>query len=265
MHPRRLKVHPTICTLALLLSAAAASAQKPPQARPVQIENGKLLGVLTPDQKVIAYKGIPYAAPPVGDLRWRPPQPVGRWKHILFARNFGYHCIQSGSYPDMVFHDPGPSEDCLTLNVWAPVASTARPAPKHPAPLPVMVWIYGGGFTTGGTSENRQDGGVPRPSRSHRRLHELPPGRLRLHGPAGADRRECQQRLRQLRPDGPDRGHRLGAAQHRGLRRRSQPTSQSSANRPDRSRSARRSPRPSPKASSVKPSARAARSSPASA
>ena len=158
MHPRRLKVHPTICTLALLLSAAAASAQKPPQARPVQIENGKLLGVLTSDQKVIAYKGIPYAAPPVGDLRWRPPQPVGRWKHILFAREFGYHCVQSGSYPDMVFHDPGPSEDCLTLNVWAPVASTARPAPKHPAPLPVMVWIYGGGFTTGGTSENRQDG-----------------------------------------------------------------------------------------------------------
>jgi len=59
MHPRRLKVHPTIYTLALLLFAAAASAQKPPQARPVQIENGKLLGVLTADQKVIAYKGIP--------------------------------------------------------------------------------------------------------------------------------------------------------------------------------------------------------------
>jgi para-nitrobenzyl esterase len=147
-----------ICTLALILSAATAAAQKPPQLRPIQIASGKLLGVLTPDQKVIAYKGIPYAAPPVGDLRWRPPQPTPKWKHILFARDFGYHCVQFGSYPDMVFHDPGPSEDCLTLNVWAPVPSTAKPAPKHPAPLPVMVWIYGGGFTTGGTSESRQDG-----------------------------------------------------------------------------------------------------------
>ena len=160
MHPRRRMDRTALYTLAISLCAAAATtiAQKPIQLRPVQIDSGKLLGVLTPDQKVIAYKGIPYAAPPVGDLRWRPPQPVSRWKHILFARDFGPHCIQSGGYADMVFHDPGPSEDCLTLNVWAPVPSTAKPAPKHPALLPVMVWIYGGGFTTGGTSENRQDG-----------------------------------------------------------------------------------------------------------
>jgi para-nitrobenzyl esterase len=105
---------------------------------------------------VIAYKGIPFAAPPVGDLRWRPPQPVGRWKGVLAASEFGHHCIQSGSYNDMVFHDPGPSEDCLTLNVWAP--ADAKPVSKRVAGLPVMVWIYGGGFTTGGTSENRQDG-----------------------------------------------------------------------------------------------------------
>src|ERR1035437_3854774 len=156
MHPRRFKISPAIHTLVFLLCAAAtATAEKPPQVRPVQIENGKLQGVLTADLKVIAYKGVPYAAPPVGDLRWRPPQPMATWKHILFARDFGPHCIQSGSYPDMVFHDPGPSEDCLTLNVWAP--SDARPSKKSPG-LPVMVWIYGGGFTTGGTSENRQDG-----------------------------------------------------------------------------------------------------------
>ena len=159
MHSRHFKISPAIHTLALLLCAAAtATAEKPPQVRPVQIENGKLQGVLTADLKGIAYKGVPYAEPPVGDLRWRPPQPVAKWKHILFARDFGPHCIQSGGYADMVFHDPGPSEDCLTLNVWAPVPTTAKPAPKHPAPLPVMVWIYGGGFTTGGTSENRQTG-----------------------------------------------------------------------------------------------------------
>jgi para-nitrobenzyl esterase len=159
MHPRRFKISPAIHTLVFLLCAAAtATAEKPPQVRPVQIENGKLQGVLTADLKVIAYKGVPYAAPPVGDLRWRPPQPVGRWKGVLFARDFGPHCIQSGSPPVVVFHDPGPSEDCLTLNVWAPVPSTAKPAPRHPALLPVMVWIYGGGDTTGGTSENRQSG-----------------------------------------------------------------------------------------------------------
>jgi para-nitrobenzyl esterase len=136
-----------------LLICTTLSAQPPPVARPIQIESGKLLGVLTPDQKVIAYKGIPYAQPPIGDLRWRAPQPIGKWKKVLLAIDFGPHCIQSRTWPDMVFHDAGASEDCLTLNVWAPV-----PAAKHPSPLPVMVWIYGGGYTSGGTSEARQDG-----------------------------------------------------------------------------------------------------------
>jgi para-nitrobenzyl esterase len=151
MPPHRIHLLP----LALLVFSTLAFAQKPPEARPIQIENGKLLGVLTPDQKVIAYKGIPYAQPPIEELRWRPPQPLGKWKKVLFAQDFGPHCIQSASYPDMVFHDPGPSEDCLTLNVWAPF----NPKPDRKAPgLPVMVWIYGGGFITGGSSESRQDG-----------------------------------------------------------------------------------------------------------
>jgi para-nitrobenzyl esterase len=142
-----------LCAASALFCVFAFAA--PPEARPIQIDSGKVLGVLTADQKVVAYKGIPYAQPPVEELRWRPPQPVGKWKHILFARDFGPHCIQSGGYPDMVFHDPGPSEDCLTLNVWAP--ADAKPA-RHSGGMPVMVWIYGGGFATGGTSENRQDG-----------------------------------------------------------------------------------------------------------
>jgi para-nitrobenzyl esterase len=138
-----------------MLLAASAAAQKPAALRPIQIENGKLLGVLTPDQKVIAYKGVPYAQPPTENLRWSPPQPIGKWKKVLLAADFGPHCLQSGGYPDMVFHDSGASEDCLTLNVWAPF--NAKPDRKASG-LPVMVWIYGGGFQTGGTSENRQDG-----------------------------------------------------------------------------------------------------------
>jgi NADPH:quinone reductase-like Zn-dependent oxidoreductase len=80
------------------------------------------------------------AAPPVGDLRWQAPQPPAHFHGTFAANDFGSHCIQSVSYPDMTFHDPGASEDCLTLNVWAPVDA-------KPGTLPVMVWIYGGGFT----------------------------------------------------------------------------------------------------------------------
>jgi para-nitrobenzyl esterase len=141
--------------LSLTFACVDAVGQKPVQLRPVQVDSGRLLGVLTADQKVAAYKGIPFAAPPLGELRWRAPQLPARWKGVLFAKDFGPHCIQAGSSPEMVFHDPGPSEDCLTLNVWAPYE--AKPD-KKAAALPVMVWIYGGGFTTGGTSENRQDG-----------------------------------------------------------------------------------------------------------
>lgn len=132
---------------ALLLSFAVAHADP----LKVKTETGKLQGTLTTDGKVAAFKGIPYAAPPVGDLRWRPPMPAAKWKGTHTAATFGSHCFQTGTYNDMVFHDPGPSEDCLTLNVWAPKGAKR-------GSLPVMVWIYGGGFATGGTSENRQDG-----------------------------------------------------------------------------------------------------------
>jgi para-nitrobenzyl esterase len=150
-----------IAILCLLLPPATAYAVHIPKPRiphkdktnsvRVQTDKGEVEGAYTADQQVIAFKGIPYAAAPVGDLRWKPPQPVAKWKHILPAKDFGNHCIQSFSYPDMVFHDHGASEDCLTINVWAP-AKAVRGS------LPVMVWIYGGGFTAGGTSESRQDG-----------------------------------------------------------------------------------------------------------
>ena len=146
-----------LAAVTFLVATIVLYAQTAP--RPAQIENGRVQGVLTADSQVIAYKGIPYAQPPVEELRWRAPQQIyGKWKKVLYAQNFGPHCIQSGSFPDMVFHDPGASEDCLTLNIWAPASVTTKPARKGTAGLPVMVWIYGGGFTTGGTSEARQDG-----------------------------------------------------------------------------------------------------------
>ncbi|MHB1957997.1 MAG: carboxylesterase/lipase family protein [Acidobacteriaceae bacterium] len=133
---------------AVLLSAPAARGNVGPT---VVTDRGSVQGTFSSDGQVRAFLGIPYAAPPVGPLRWKPPQPAPAWSGVRSATRFGPRCMQTQLFPDMVFRDSGPSEDCLTLNVWAP-------AEKNSAPLPVMVWIYGGGFITGGSSEPRQDG-----------------------------------------------------------------------------------------------------------
>jgi para-nitrobenzyl esterase len=117
--------------------------------KPVRVDSGAISG--TTDQNgVTAYLGIPFAAPPVGPLRWRPPQPVAHWSGVRQANQFGASCMQNevGSRlpwtPEFMTHGPI-SEDCLFLNVW----SAAKSASEKQA---VMVFIYGGGFNEGSSS-----------------------------------------------------------------------------------------------------------------
>jgi para-nitrobenzyl esterase len=145
MTENQLKIIRWAAGFAILLgSAVALTAQ-------VRVASGLVLGTNSPDGKVEIFRGIPYAAPPVGELRWKEPQPAAKWDGVKKATEFGPRCMQGRIYEDMVFRDAGPSEDCLYLNVWAPKVN-------GDAKLPVMVWVYGGGFQAGATSEPRQEG-----------------------------------------------------------------------------------------------------------
>lgn len=138
--------------LAGLVAVFAGAAQQ--RSTVVRVDTGQLQGVV--EDGVVSFKGIPFAAPPVGELRWRPPQPVAPWTGVRQAVEFGPNCMQGQFGPPPAPGAPparAPSEDCLYLNVWGP-ASAARGAK-----LPVMVWIHGGGFV-GGSGSSPNTGGT---------------------------------------------------------------------------------------------------------
>jgi para-nitrobenzyl esterase len=136
-----------IFPLVLAIAAAAAaftgsSAQSSPEPV-VTVETGSLRGVTRDGVNV--FLGVPYAAPPVGDLRWREPQSPAKWQGVRAADTFGHDCVQHRQY------DQPQSEDCLYLNVWAPQAAAGQR-------LPVMFWIYGGGLSYGSAAWPWYDG-----------------------------------------------------------------------------------------------------------
>jgi len=118
----------------------------------VKTAQGKVQGKTINDGKVKAYLGLPYAAPPVGDLRWKAPEQPAKWKGVRETTHYGARCMQAPVYADMIFQDSGPSEDCLYLNVFAPAEAKAG------SKLPVMFWIHGGGYSGGSASEPRHNG-----------------------------------------------------------------------------------------------------------
>lgn len=149
------KLTTTLAAAGIALSATSALAH-PPMEAPVMTDKGLVSGAPGTLHGVTAFKGIPFGAPPVGDLRWKPPQPLAPWEGVLKGDKYQKDCIQPSGVGRMnVTTDregaPGVSEDCLYLNVWTP-------AKRAGEKLPVMVWIFGGAYYEGGSSSLHNEG-----------------------------------------------------------------------------------------------------------
>ena len=129
--------------LAAILTMFVSGFSVAQQPDAIKVEGGLIQG--TYEDGLTVYKGIPFAAPPVGDLRWRAPQPAAKWDGVLEANKFAPSPIQGMRMGNRGDQGHGMSEDCLYLNVWTPAKSSKDR-------IPVFVWIYDGGFNMGSTS-----------------------------------------------------------------------------------------------------------------
>lgn len=117
----------------------------------LNIENGTIEGLYNDADSLHLFLGIPYAKPPIGELRWKAPQPLENWEGIKFTKKFGNRPMQKRVFDDIVFRSENQSEDCLFLNVWTPAITKGDK-------LPVLVYFHGGGLFVGSGDENRYDG-----------------------------------------------------------------------------------------------------------